>query len=157
MSEKYNAYLNNQIGSGNYPLIPGNSQDVRTNNNVNQNNSMQNEMIIEYEKWGVVCYSIGFTFFILVILAILIYLITSDNPFIAVLILSIIVSVLVIALILFLILNTKHIKLIKNNSLNLLTVKKINFLNCEKSTFNLNLQNVIMDIIKCQITHKGHT
>ena len=46
--------------------------------------------------------------------------------------------------------------MIKNESLNLLTVKKISFLNCAKSTFNFNLQNVIVDIITSQRSYKGH-
>ena len=53
-----------------------------------------------------------------------------------------------IILFLILYLNVKKLKLIKNESYNLLTIKVINFFNCSKSAFNINLQNVIIDLIK---------
>ena len=53
-----------------------------------------------------------------------------------------------IILFLILYLNVKKLKLIKNESHNLLTIKVINFFNCSKSAFNINLQNVIIDLIK---------
>ena len=157
MSEKYDAYLNNQLGSGNYPLIPGNSQGAQNTYNVNQNNSTENEMIIECEKWGAICNSIGFIFFALLILVIIIGLIIAKKSVIAILILSIVFAVFIIVIFLIYYLSTKHIKLIKNESLNLLTLQKINILNCAKSTLNFDLQNVIPDIHKYEHTHKRHT
>ena len=86
------------------------------------------------EKCDVICYSLYFIFFILIALALLIGFIVSKITYIAVLVVSIILSILIFSLLLYFSLNVKHIKLIKNESLNLLTVKKISFLNCAKST-----------------------
>ena len=52
-------------------------------------------------------------------------------------------------------LKIKYIKLIKNESLNLLLVKKINYLNYENTTFFFNLQNIIIDVIKYYINSFG--
>ena len=65
----------------------------------------------------------------------------------------ILLSIYIIPNILYLYLNIKSIKLIKNESLNLLIVKEINYLNCAKSTFYFNLQNTILDIIKYRMIH----
>ena len=155
MSEKYNTILNNQFDSGNCSLIPGSNQGAQNTYNDNSNNLTQNEMIIQMEKCDVICYSLYFIFFILIALALLIGFIVSKITYIAVLVVSIILSILIFSLLLYFSLNVKHIKLIKNQSLNLLTVKKISYLNCAKSTFNFNLQNVIADIITRERSYKG--
>ena len=108
-------------------------------------------MIIQMNKFPVICYSIVFISFIVLFLFTIIMIIFLNGFLnIGVLILSIILLVLIISLFLYLYIKAKYIKLIKNESQNLLIVKKINYLNCINSTFNFNLQNVILDIIKYQ-------
>ena len=125
MSEKYNTILNNQFESGNCSLIPGSNQVAQNTYNANSNNNLtQNEMIIQMEKCDVICYSLYFIFFILIALALLIGFIVSKITYIAVLVVSIILSILIFSLLLYFSLNVKHIKLIKNESLNLLMLKK---------------------------------
>ena len=151
MSEKIDAMFNNQIDSGN-SLIPVNFQGSQNTYNDYQNNVIQKEMIIRLEaRNNVVCFSFAFIFFIFIVVAVLINLITSDKSYqMAILIISVILAVLIIVFFLYLSLNTNYIKLIKDKSSNLLIVKKINFLNCSKSTLYFNLKNVILDIIKYQ-------
>ena len=150
MSENFNEMINNKIDSANYPLIPVNFQSAQNTNNTKQHDTAPKEMIIECEKGSTICYSISYIFVLLIFLVILINLIISEISYIPVLIVSIILLIFITLFFLFLYLNTKHIKLIKNKSLNLLTVKKINYLNCAKSIFYFNSKNVILDIIKYQ-------
>ena len=156
MSETNNT-INNQMDSGNYTLIPENVQDVQYSFNVKENNTTQNEMIIQMEKCDVFCTSSCYIFFILLVIFFLINLIIQKMPFIPILIASIILIIIIIAFLLYLSLHTKYIKLFKNESLNLLTVKKINYLNRSKSSIYFNLQNVILDIIKYYISDEGIT
>lgn len=149
MSENYKEMVNSQFDSGKCSLIPGNFQGVQNTNNITPNNeATSNEMIIKMQKFGAICSSIFFTISFLLILAALISLIKTNASNIPILILSILLSILFISPLLYLSLNVKHIKLIKNESFNLLILKKINYFNCVKSTYNLNLKNAISDIIK---------
>ena len=86
MSENFNEMINNKIDSTNYPLMPVNFQSAPNANNTKQHDTTPNEMIIEYEKGSIICYSISFIFVLLLILVILINLIRSEISYIAVLI-----------------------------------------------------------------------
>ena len=153
---KYNYEMTaNRLDSGKSSLIIGDFQDIQNTYNANQSNSISNEMIIQKGKCGVIYSSIILIFVILFIIVIIINLIKQDVSYIAVLIVSIVLLVFIFGLFLYLSLNTKHIKLIKNESLNLLTVKKINYLNFAKSKYYFNLDNVIPDIIKYQTSDEG--
>ena len=154
MSEKYNT-INNQIGSVNYTLIPENFQDVQNSYNVTENNISQKEMHIQMEEGDVICCSSCFVFFILLVTFLFVLIIIEKSPFISILFISIILIIIILAFLLYLSLHTRYIKLFKNESLNLLTVKKINYLNRSKSSIYFNLKNVILDIIKYQNSYEG--
>ena len=152
-------YTNN-VDIGNFGLIPPESKDskgIQNTYNTIQYNAKQNEMIIEEDNCGIICNSIPFFFVIILATFILIMLIRSKVSFIPILIVSLVIIVLILLYILFLYLNVKHVKLIKNESLNLLTVKRINFLNLAKSTWNFNLQDVIVDIGTYKYRYKNRT
>ena len=140
MSETNNT-INNQMDSGNYTLIPENVQNVQYSFNVKENNTTQNEMIIQMEECEVFCYSSCYIFFILLFIFFLVLMIIQKIQFFPILIVSIILIIIIIAFLLYLSLHIKYIKLFKNESLNLLTVKKINYLNRSKSSIYFNLQN----------------
>ena len=91
-------------------------------------------------------------FFSIILTVLLIIFIILNISFILTLCTAIILLILIFS---FLTLKIKHIKLIKNESSNLLIVKKINYLNYENSTFFFNLQNIIIDLIKYNINSCG--
>ena len=148
MTDNNIAMIDNQMYKNFYTLNTENSQDPQNSSDFKLNNVKQNEMIIQYDKCEVILKSFGYIFFSIILIISLIIFIVINISFILTLCT---VLILLILIFLFLIFKIKHIKLIKNESLNLLILKKINYLNCENSTFFFNLQNIIIDVIKYKI------
>ena len=112
-----------------------------------QNN--QNEMTIDYyDKVSLKYTCIPIGLFILVGAIVFSYIIffSSDDLYTK-FFLSIFFLISIIAYFSFLFLKPKQLKIIKNESYNLLTVKITNFLCCTKTTLNFNLQNSFFNII----------
>ena len=150
MTENNIAMIDNQMHKNYYTLNAEISQDLQNSSDFNLNNVTQNEMIIQNDEYEVITKS--FIFFSIILIVLLIIFIILNISFALTLFTVIILLILIFS---FLILKTKYIKLVKNESLNILIVKKINYLNYENSTFFFNLQNIIIDVIKYKINYYG--
>ena len=149
MSEDYNEMLKNNIDLEKASLPTLTPPD----NNANQYN-ITKEMTIHKEKGkcDIIWNLFGMICFIIILFIVLFNLIKYNVSIFAIIFILIMIIILIVAAFLFLYLNVKHIKLIKNEAYNLLSVEEINLINFPKSTLNFNLNNVILDIIKYQIS-----
>ena len=157
MLELCNVTLTNDQINLNHALYPENLKNIQNSYKYNLNNKTENEKIIQKNICDVISFIILNLF--LIFICFLFFIFFNIIQFSLFLIIPILLSIYIIPNILYLSLNIKYIKLIKNESLNLLIVKKINYLNCAKSTFYFNLQNIILDIIKYKTyyNHEGLT